>query len=221
MCDMTYAEAAVEILNSMGNDGPLTVNFVEAVEVALRALEEVEIQGQIIVNLNRDMKAMRKAMNGQSEYAYLGGDLISREALRERIELINWYSTNDKGVLHSGAADNESAFVRYADVYAAVEGALAVEAEPVVHAHWVPAPDVGDCCYRCSRCGKVIDHYCDEDDSYCSRCGAHMDEFLEIRTAYCPICDKHFQVRSNDSMGDCPDCGHHVVLHEVEVVDEN
>ena len=51
-----------------------------------------------------------------------------------------------------------------------------VEAEPVVHAHWVPAPDVGDCCYRCSSCGKVIDHYCDEDDLYCARCGAHMDE---------------------------------------------
>lgn len=43
---------------------------------------------------------------------------------------------------------------------------------------WIPASDVGDCCYRCNVCGKVIDHYCDEDDNYCSRCGAKMD--LEV-----------------------------------------
>ena len=50
------------------------------------------------------------------------------------------------------------------------------ELEPVVHAHWVPAPDIGDCCYRCSACGKVRDGYCEEDDIRCACCGAHMDE---------------------------------------------
>ena len=51
-----------------------------------------------------------------------------------------------------------------------------VDAEPVVHAHWIPAPDIGDCCYRCSRCGKHRDSYIDEDGDHCARCGAHMDE---------------------------------------------
>lgn len=51
-----------------------------------------------------------------------------------------------------------------------------IEAEPVVHAHWIPAPDIGDCCYRCSRCGKQRDSYIDEDDNYCGKCGAHMDK---------------------------------------------
>lgn len=173
MSDMTYAEAA-EVLS---RDDVSSRAREDAIEVALRALEEVEIQGQVILNLNRDMKAMRKAMNGQSEYAYLGGDLISREALRERIELINWYSTNDKGVLHSGAADTESAFVRYADVYAAVEAALAVEAEPVVHAHWIierwSSGWIKAC--DCSNCGNhPKDAY--NPSKYCDNCGAHMDE---------------------------------------------
>lgn len=87
---------------------------------------------------------------------------------------------------------------------------VAVEAEPVVHAHWEFLNDYQS---RCSHCRSEV--YVDHDDEppYCERCGAHMDENLEIRTAYCPICDKHFEVRLNDSMGSCPDCGHHVVLH--------
>ena len=190
MCDMTFAEAA-EVL-SRDDVSPRARE--DAIEVALRALEEVEIQGQVILNLNRDMKAMRKAMNGQSEYAYLGGDLISREALRERIELINWYSTNDKGVLHSGATGDESAYVRYADVYAAVEDALAVEAEPVVHAHWIiekrhsvsQNPYMDDNYHAhatCSHCGFVVDSrnasfgYLElKTTKLCPECGAHMDE---------------------------------------------
>ena len=46
--------------------------------------------------------------------------------------------------------------------------------KPTVYGEWIPAPDIGDCCYRCSECGKIIDHYCDEDDNYCSRCGKNM-----------------------------------------------
>lgn len=176
--DMTYAEAAAEILANIGKDGPLSVDFVEAVEVAMRALEDVEAQAQIIVNLNRDLKNMRKAMNGQSEYAYLGGDLISRAALIERIENVNWYSVNNKGVLHTGAADEESAYMRYSDIVGVVSGALAVEAEPVVHAHWVKmAPDQRpffspNYTHVCSKCGNGgYKHY-----KRCYECGTIMDE---------------------------------------------
>lgn len=62
------------------------------------------------------------------------------------------------------------------DAYWVIQRAKAVEAEPVVHAHWVPAPDIGDCCYRCSNCGRIIDKYYEDDYDYCAKCGAHMDE---------------------------------------------
>jgi hypothetical protein len=154
--------------------------------------KEVAAQGEIILELNRDLKRSREALNAQGEYAYLGGDLISREALIERAELIHWYSTNDKGVLSSGAANEESAYVRYTDVAAVIEGALAVEAEPVVHARWRwgrnSMNQYGAWCTEC-ECGWE-----DKGDSfdrvqglviahkYCPNCGAHMDEEVNNET---------------------------------------
>ena len=171
MSDMTFAEAA-EVLK---RDDVSPRAREDAIEVALRALEQVEIQGQVIVNLNRDMKTMRKAMNGQSEYKYLGGDLISREALIERIEMISWYHEDECGkstVMRQGACSEEEAWFKAPDIFAAVRDALAVEAEPVVHAHWIR---VGWGYYKCSHCeaevGVVSGH-----KNYCANCGAHMDE---------------------------------------------
>jgi predicted RNA-binding Zn-ribbon protein involved in translation (DUF1610 family) len=94
-----------------------------------------------------------------------------------------------------------------------------VEAEPVVHAHWVIRDsDEDSSLCECSACKEWHTFYGGEYlPKRCPECGAHMDEKLELRTCYCPLCDKHFKVRSNDSSGDCPDCGHHVVLREVEV----
>lgn len=54
-----------------------------------------------------------------------------------------------------------------------------IEYAPLRRAKWLPARDIGDCCYRCSACGKVIDHYLDEDDNYCAKCGAKMDKERE------------------------------------------
>lgn len=136
--------------------------------------KDIEVQGEIILELNRDMKAMRKAMNGQSEYAYLGGDLISRAALAERMEDVDWYSTNDSGVLSSGAANEESAYVRYADVVAVIEGALAVESAPV--ARWITTGD-GKwnnwcCCSNCKTAGSP-------SWKRCPVCEAKMDGGVE------------------------------------------
>lgn len=185
MSDMTYAEA-VEVLKrpdvhfKVWEDSiTLSSDYVGAIELALRALEDVEIQAQVIIRQSQDIKDMRKAMNGQSEYAYLGGDLISREALIERMENVHWYSTNDKGVLHTGAACQKSAYVRWSDVAEVMEGALAVEAEPVVHAHWIMR---GGRRY-CSACGTMACVTRDREDFWytvgtkrCPECGAHMDE---------------------------------------------
>lgn len=182
MSDMTYAEAA-EVLK---RDDVSQSARAEAIEVALRALEAVEIQAQVIIRQSRDIKDMRKAMNGQSEYTYLGGDLISREALIERMENVVWYSTNDKGVLHTGAACQESAYVRWEDVADVMESALAVEAEPVVHARWEVVRGVitpgGDPLLRCPRCrSRESEHLggieCNRAHwNCCPICGAHMDE---------------------------------------------
>lgn len=54
-----------------------------------------------------------------------------------------------------------------------VESVPAVEAEPVVHAHWIWLEDE---LHECSACGGwecFVD--CDTRD-YCPQCGAHMDE---------------------------------------------
>lgn len=140
-------------------------------------------------------------------------DLISRDAMIDVIDNMDWYHVNSKGELVHGAT-SATGLYRFEDIMSALENAPAVEAEPVVHAHWEQYTDEdedwGDLPYfKCSACGTVEL----TGRKRCPECGAHMDEQLELRTCYCPICDKHFQVRSTDSMGDCPDCGHHVVLH--------
>lgn len=53
----------------------------------------------------------------------MNDDLISRRALLSVVENIDWHSADEKGILHEGAADEEKAFVRYAEVQAAVESA--------------------------------------------------------------------------------------------------
>ena len=46
----------------------------------------------------------------------------------------------------------------------------------VVHGKWIEAPELGDCCYKCSKCGKVFDAYREDDKAFCARCGAKMDK---------------------------------------------
>ncbi len=178
MSDMKFAEAA-EVLK---RDDVSQSARAEAIEVALRALGDVAIQARVIVRQSQEIKAMRKAMNGQSEFAYMGGDLISREALIERMENVDWYSTNDKGVLHTGAADQESAYVRWKDVAEVMESALAVEAVPVevIRKYLVALVDewhsMGDRAYELPNV-QVYNHVrkcLDDLDAYC----AHMDEVV-------------------------------------------
>lgn len=39
---------------------------------------------------------------------------------------------------------------------------------------WIPAVDVGDCCYRCSECGFMRDAYLLDVGCYCPQCGLSM-----------------------------------------------
>lgn len=134
-----------------------------------------------------------------SVYGEMRGDLISRSALLAKAEWEESYMGTDG-----------FRYVRLSDVL----DAPAVEAEPVVHAHWIR---VGWGYYKCSHCDTEANLLLrSEPKNYCANCGARMDELLELRTCYCPLCDKHFGILSDDSMGNCPECGHHVVLHGKE-----
>lgn len=50
-----------------------------------------------------------------------------------------------------------------------------IEAEPIRHGHWIDEKSIGDCCYKCSKCGFIRDAYLLEIENYCPRCGAKMD----------------------------------------------
>lgn len=134
------------------------------------------------------------------------GDLISRSALLEELT-------------------KRLSIVQRVGVEEIVASVPAVEAEPVVHAHWVAETygtyipveydENGDLVvhkytrYKCSVCGRIER----EEEAYCN-CGAYMDE--RVKTGYCPLCEMTIVVVSNDSMGKCPKCGHHIVLHGEE-----
>lgn len=165
----------------------------QAREEALDLRKDIKAQGDIILELNRDLKRCREALNAQGEYKYLGGDLISREALTDVIESMDWYHVNSKGELVHGAT-SATGLYRFGDIMSALENAPAVEAEPVVHAHWViekrhsvsQNPYMDDNYHAhatCSHCGFVVDSrnasfgYAElKTTKFCSECGAHMDE---------------------------------------------
>lgn len=91
----------------------------DALEVLLELKGCCEGQAKMILDLTKKVRAARAERNvlireveGLEQERNVSGDLISREALIRRIELIDWY--DGKGSL--GAANEESAYIRYADV---------------------------------------------------------------------------------------------------------
>lgn len=106
----------------------------------------------------------------------MAGDLISREdALRV------FYN---KEPLVQGEHDGMGmlAHALWRHIREAVEAIPAVEAEPVVHAHWVPEEGFRDryvitTIFSCSNCrGRTVVHGVTCRDKRCKHCGAHMDE---------------------------------------------
>jgi hypothetical protein len=93
----------------------------------------------------------------------MNGDLISRSALLAKVE---WEES------YMGTGGTEYVLAKH------IREAPAVEAEPVVHAHWVMR---GGRRY-CSACGTMACVTRDRDDfwytkgtKFCPECGAHMD----------------------------------------------
>lgn len=113
-----------------------------------------------------------------AKYRKTDGDLISRSEL---------YGI--ESLLMTDVVENDPVAKFVLDqVLHDIQSVPSVEAELVVHAHWVYDPngcDWGIGAYRCSSCGCKNDSLpCNEDayvNSYacakrCPHCGAHMDE---------------------------------------------
>lgn len=61
-----------------------------------------------------------------------------------------------------------------------IANAHAIEAKPVVHAHWKCDSNIDD--FYCSNCGsKALRDYFENEvqSNYCPSCGAQMDEVVE------------------------------------------
>ena len=104
-------------------------------------------------------------------------EYINREALRDSVESINWYSVR-RGELITGAESSENALYKANDIYSAIDSAPAADVAPVRHGRWIDAyPDIEPnpmFMYGiCSECGfeQGISKYL----NYCPNCGAKMD----------------------------------------------
>lgn len=101
-------------------------------------------------------------------------EYIEREALRNSVESIDWYSVY-KGKLTAGAPNTENALYKASSIYAVIDNAPAADVAPVRHGRW--EWDTEDI-YRCSNCAEkshvkeVMGH---PEWDYCPNCGAKMD----------------------------------------------
>ena len=110
-------------------------------------------------------------------------DLISRSAVLEDAELIDWHHVNQNGKLVSGATSDYEAYVKFDDVISTLKNAPAVDAVPVVRCKdcdlFIPYTEVyrkasgfdGDCAFLAgyADCGRECVHEMD----FCSK-GARM-----------------------------------------------
>ena len=107
-------------------------------------------------------------------------EYIEREALRDAVESIDWYSLH-RGKLTAGAKSSENALYKANDIYAAIDNAPAANVAHVRHGRWICIrKGYGE--YECSVChGEDSDcsdyygtHVVTEQD-FCPHCGASMD----------------------------------------------
>lgn len=117
-----------------------------------------------------ELLKVQKSMLEKASEVQKSGDLISRSALIQRIiaerDTVVTDNHHDIGY-HNGLSMAHGMAI----------SAPAVEAEPVVHAHWVierwNSGWIKSC--TCSNCGNhPRDAY--DPPKYCDNCGAHMDE---------------------------------------------
>lgn len=124
--------------------------------VAMEAADALERQSRRLRELSET--ALRLGDEIAKQHERTTGDLISRSALLAKVVWEESYMSL-----------NGFEYVRAMDV----REAPAVEAEPVVHAHWEFLNDYQS---RCSHCRSEVFVNHDDEPPRCERCGAHMDE---------------------------------------------
>ena len=85
-------------------------------------------------------------------------EYIEREALRDSVESIDWYSVR-RGELTTGAESSENALYKANDIYSAIDNAPTADVAPVVRCK--------DCKYRYSD--SWCEYVDDDDNFYCAR----------------------------------------------------
>lgn len=136
----------------------------------------------------------------------MSGDLISRSEVLEKLADVIREMPIPAELYEDGILGG------LGTAFSMIENAPAVDAEPIVHAHWFTNED-SQGWFR----GIVYCSACKQGDSTvraprCRYCGAHMDEIRKV--GYCPICDKEVESYEEGSMTRCPTCNHDIVLHE-------
>ena len=101
-------------------------------------------------------------------------EYIEREALRDAVESIDWYSVY-KGKLIAGAPNTEDALYKASSIYAIIDNAPAADVAPVRHGKWVEKEKYTfGIMYDCSLCeDRILDN--GHPWNYCPNCGAKMD----------------------------------------------
>lgn len=97
------------------------------------------------------------------------GDLISRQAAIEAIEIVDWYHQNsNKDMVHGANDDEHQAWYKADDVYKALE---AVPSADRPRGEWIYWRENGIKRCKCSRC---LTSYGCLDTPYCPNCGTKM-----------------------------------------------
>lgn len=128
----------------------------------------------------RQMRERAERLLGEAQFELMklrkvqkNGDLISREELEKALSMV--------GRMYIDGIADDKAYLQEQRVYEVLRNARAIEAEPVVHAHWVKNwcdnNLIGHEYEECSACGcSMLDTNQFWDSKRCPNCGAHMDE---------------------------------------------
>ena len=106
-------------------------------------------------------------------------EYIEREALRNSVESIDWYSVY-KGKLTAGAPNTENALYKASSIYAVIDNAPATDVAPVRHGRIIETIENGRMKRVFSCCGEDFTELtCWMTPNYCPNCGAKIDEVSE------------------------------------------
>ena len=183
-CRIETLDLSVRTFNCLKRAGINTVE--QLVQCSDEDLARVRNLGtRSLQEINDRLASIRegcdKKPEGEEDSA---ADLISRKALLEAIENIDWHSVNKNLVLHEGARDEECAFVRYADVESAIKAAPVVQVNPVVYGRWIITESIPtiEKTVECSAC-RCKGYYpkalwgAIRLTDYCPACGAKMEAY--------------------------------------------